>query len=333
MPSTFGHDADVALGDRLLDGRQDGAVPGLDDDEVRIRDADPRQLVERRGGPVVVDADALDERGRRASGADPGEVALHGLDGALHLRFDCEDRFVGHRVTSPVMSVPICSPSDGATDVPVPGHVEHHDRHLVVHRQADRGGVQRAEPVGEQIRVADLAVPGRLRVQLGVGIVHPVHPGRLQDHVRADLDRTQGGRRVGGEVRVAGPRHQDDDPAPLEMPDRAPPDVRLADLVHGDRAHHARRAARPAPGRPAARGRSSPWPASPCSRRWRDPCRAPRPPSRGRCSRRRRRSRPRTRRRAPRTPAPRCVRAISGSTPYCRSPISASPESLSRTRW
>ena len=42
------HQPDVALGDRLLDGAQDAAVPRLDDDLVRLGDADPGQLVERR---------------------------------------------------------------------------------------------------------------------------------------------------------------------------------------------------------------------------------------------------------------------------------------------
>ena len=71
-------------------------VPRLDDDEVRIRRADAGQLVQRRLRTVVVDDDALHQRGRGATGADSGEVALHGLDGTLHLRLDRRQRLVRH---------------------------------------------------------------------------------------------------------------------------------------------------------------------------------------------------------------------------------------------
>ena len=78
-------EADVALGDRALDRPEDAAVPGLDDDLVRLGDADPGELVERRLGAVVVDVDPLDEAGRCAAGPDRLQVAVHDLDGARHL--------------------------------------------------------------------------------------------------------------------------------------------------------------------------------------------------------------------------------------------------------
>ena len=95
-PVDVGHQPDVALGDRLLDGAEDAAVPRLDDDLVRLRDADPGELVERRRRAVVLDVDALDERGRRAAGPDALEVALHGLDGARHLVIGVGDDLAAH---------------------------------------------------------------------------------------------------------------------------------------------------------------------------------------------------------------------------------------------
>ena len=49
-----GHQPDVRLLDRLLDRAEDAAVPRLDDDLVRLRDADAGQLVERRLRAVVL---------------------------------------------------------------------------------------------------------------------------------------------------------------------------------------------------------------------------------------------------------------------------------------
>jgi len=66
--------ADVALEDRLLDGAEDGAVPRLDHDLVRLGDADRGHLVEWRLRAVVVDVQALHEGCRRATGAQGMEV-------------------------------------------------------------------------------------------------------------------------------------------------------------------------------------------------------------------------------------------------------------------
>ena len=80
----------------------------------------PGELVERRRGAVVLDLDALDERGRRAAGADALEVALHGLDGAAHLVVGVGDDLGGHArappavawaAVAPEMSVPTGSPA------------------------------------------------------------------------------------------------------------------------------------------------------------------------------------------------------------------------------
>ena len=79
----------------------------------------------------------------------------------------------------------------------------------------------------------------------GVGAVDAVDAGvrALQDRLGADLRRAQRGGGVGGEVRVAGAGREHDDPALLEVPDRAQRDERLGDLRHRDRGLHACRLA------------------------------------------------------------------------------------------
>src|SRR5574338_629390 len=111
-------EADVAARDGLLDRGQHRSVPGLDDDQVRIGRADAGDLVERSRRAVVVDRDALDEGRRGPPGADTGEVALHGIHGALHLGLDLAQRLVRHASTSPVISVPICSPRTARAMLP-----------------------------------------------------------------------------------------------------------------------------------------------------------------------------------------------------------------------
>src|SRR6185312_5549117 len=71
---------------------------------------DPGELVERRLGAVVVDQDPLDERGRRAAGADALEVALHDLDGPGHLAFRARQGLGAHQRLLP----------DGAPEIRVP---------------------------------------------------------------------------------------------------------------------------------------------------------------------------------------------------------------------
>ncbi len=68
---------------------------------------------------------------------------------------------------------------------------------------------------------------------------------RHQDRLGADLERAQRRGRVGGEERVAGAGREDDDPALLEVADRAAADVRLGDLGDRDGRLHARLRAEP----------------------------------------------------------------------------------------
>ena len=102
MPSTFGMRPMSLFMIAFSIAPEDAPVPGLDDDLVRLRDADRRQLVERRRRAVVVDVQALDERGGGAAGPKPVEVALHGLHGAEHLALRLGEDLTGHPVAPPV---------------------------------------------------------------------------------------------------------------------------------------------------------------------------------------------------------------------------------------
>jgi hypothetical protein len=103
---------DVALEDRLLNRTQRAAIPGLDDDRVRLGHADARELVERRRRAVVLDRDALDQGGRRAAGSDRCEVSLERLERAVHARFGVAPDVVAHGRSPlpPSIRVPIGSP-------------------------------------------------------------------------------------------------------------------------------------------------------------------------------------------------------------------------------
>src|SRR4051812_46836355 len=111
-----GGETQVALLDRLLDRAEDGAIPGLDDDLVRLGDADPRELVERSLRAVVVDLHPFDEGGRSAARPDSLEVALHRVDRAAHLVIGVGDRLAAHRAPPappdpPEIRVPTSSPA------------------------------------------------------------------------------------------------------------------------------------------------------------------------------------------------------------------------------
>src|SRR6266508_742523 len=73
--------AEVPVPDRLLDRRDHVLLPRLHQNEPRLGDGEGRDLVERRGGPVVVDPHPVEEVQVRAAGADVRELALQVLEG------------------------------------------------------------------------------------------------------------------------------------------------------------------------------------------------------------------------------------------------------------
>ena len=79
-----GIEADVRFEDGLFDGADGAAVPGLNDDETGLRGTDGGELVEGRGGAVVVHLEVLYDGGAGAAGSDGGQVSPEGVHGLLH---------------------------------------------------------------------------------------------------------------------------------------------------------------------------------------------------------------------------------------------------------
>ena len=130
---------------------------------------------------------------------------------------------------------------DDPPDVAPPSHVEDHDGQLVFHAERDGRGVHDREAPVEGLDVTDARQLDGLRVLRRVGGVDTVYLGGLQKRLRADLDRPQGTCGVRREERVASARGEDHHASLLEVPDGAPPDVRLGNFADLERAQHARR--------------------------------------------------------------------------------------------
>ena len=87
-------------------------------------------------------------------------------------------------------------------------------------------------------------VTGGIGIARRIGRVHAIDLGRLEQQVRTNLDRAQGGRRIGGEKRIAGAGRKQHHAILLQMADRPAADEVLADFVDLDGTHRSRRAAR-----------------------------------------------------------------------------------------
>src|SRR3989440_585936 len=77
-------EAELGFLQSLLHRRDDAAVPGLDDDHASLGCADRGQLVERRGIAVVLDRDAIDQRGAGPAGPDGLDLLGQSIDALLH---------------------------------------------------------------------------------------------------------------------------------------------------------------------------------------------------------------------------------------------------------
>src|SRR5690606_24328762 len=80
----------------------------------------------------------------------------------------------------------------------------------------------------------------RRRTLVRVRGIDPLDLRRLHGEVGLHLDRPDARRRVGRKVRAPRTTRKDDDPPPLEVAQRTAPNVRLGELLHPDRRHHAR---------------------------------------------------------------------------------------------
>src|SRR5699024_8450749 len=104
------------------------------------------------------------------------------------------------------------------------GHVVNAHRHAVVAAQGDGGGIHHGKlflddhVVGEVVVARGVLVPG------GVGVVHAIDFGGLQQQIGADFHGAQRGGRIGGEERVAGSRGKQRDATLFDMADGAAAD-------------------------------------------------------------------------------------------------------------
>src|SRR2546430_1371872 len=79
-----GGEAQIGREDRLFDRLEEALVPRLDGQELRLGRRDAGDLVERHLAAVGVHAHQIQQRRRRLSRADGGELALHRFYGFVH---------------------------------------------------------------------------------------------------------------------------------------------------------------------------------------------------------------------------------------------------------
>src|SRR5690606_37042183 len=130
-------------------------------------------------------------------------------------------------------------PADEPNQVAGIIEIEDDERQIVVATHYDCRRVHYAQLVGQDLIVREAAVANGIRILHRIGRIDAVDLRRLDQHIRADLDRAQARRGIRREERIAGTGGEDHDPPLLEVPDRAAANVILADLVDLQRGHRA----------------------------------------------------------------------------------------------
>src|SRR5262249_52093284 len=77
-------DPEVGLLDRFFDWSEHAAIPGLHQHHARVRRSDVRDAIDRRGRAVVVDLDAIEQRGTGATSADRLQIATEDVHGGWY---------------------------------------------------------------------------------------------------------------------------------------------------------------------------------------------------------------------------------------------------------
>src|SRR5262249_9014256 len=115
----------VAGADRLLDVFEGRLVERPDDDLLRVGRADLGHLFQRRRRAVVLDAQAVDQRGRGPAGAQAAEFVAEDADRLFHPVFAVKEYFFAGHVrlsvgfqTVSVTSVPIGWPAMARSMLP-----------------------------------------------------------------------------------------------------------------------------------------------------------------------------------------------------------------------
>ena len=109
---------------------------------------------------------------------------------------------------------------------------------FMLHAHGHRGGIHHAQVHIDRVDVGKFVKFDRRRIDLGITVVHTIHFGGFDEHIRIDLHRAQGGSCVGGKVGVARTTAKDDHATFFKVPDGSPADVGFSNRAHFDRGHH-----------------------------------------------------------------------------------------------
>src|SRR5699024_623914 len=168
----------IGVTDGTLDGPELAEVIRFDDRHTSLRNVDARQLVEWRRHAVVLHRDAGEHRRCRSSGPYRGKVLLGNRHGLFHLVLGIEESVVDHG-----HSLILRESSDGGWGTyecpdPLTAHrtgnvalseeIEHQDRHVVVHTQAESSRIGDSQPPLQNLTVRDNVEHFRARVAVGV---------------------------------------------------------------------------------------------------------------------------------------------------------------------
>lgn len=118
--------------------------------------------------------------------------------------------------------------------VAVGAEIEDDDGDVVVHAQAEGGGIHDAESLGKAFLEGDCLVAHGIRVVAGVAVIDTIHLGGLEDHIRSHFTGTKGGGGIGGEEWIAGAGGEDDDLAFVKLALGLAADEGFRDVFHFD---------------------------------------------------------------------------------------------------
>ncbi len=124
--------------------------------------------------------------------------------------------------------------AEGVGKISVGCEIEDDDGDVIVHAEAEGGGVHDVEPLGEALLEGDGVVADGVGIFPWVAIVNTVHLGGLEDDVCTHLTGAEGGGGVGGEEGIPGAGGEDDDLAAVELALRLAADEGLCDVFHFD---------------------------------------------------------------------------------------------------
>src|SRR5260370_546337 len=91
-----GVNTQVRLLNSLLDLHQHLAVPRLDDQQTRIRYRNCCNLADRRRCTIVLDGDAIDQRGTGAASTNSGQILFQDLNRLLHTTVCIAEKIIYH---------------------------------------------------------------------------------------------------------------------------------------------------------------------------------------------------------------------------------------------